>query len=282
MRRLVWLAAVAGILPVGAQTPSLIDILKEELDRNYSLLKEKADPAPYFMSYGIVEQDAEVFSGTLGALQIENRSQGRLLDVSVRVGTPKLDSYHSARGERPQFGGASPLPIENSAAAIRRRLWMDTDRSYRAGAQRLINLRTSTQVNVADEDSSDDFSKESPSVATLPFKKFTANSQEWAKKVRSWSAEFAKFPSVLTSNVSVRLSNETKYLVNTEGTKLQHGRGFARITIGAQAKAADGMDLSASESFEAENPTELAKDAAVVATIRKVGQDLTSLLQAPW
>ena len=73
-----------------------------------------------------------------------------------------------------------------------------------------------------------------------------------AGKVRQWSAQFDKFPKVLQSGVSVRLLQETKYLVNTEGTRLQHGRSFARIVVTAHAKAEDGMDLSTSDSFEAE------------------------------
>ena len=44
---------------------------------------------------------------------------------------------------------------------------------------------------------------------------------------------------------------DTRYFVNTEGTRIEHGRGFARVVITASAKAADGTDLSAFETFEA-------------------------------
>jgi predicted Zn-dependent protease len=136
-------------------------------------------------------------------------------------------------------------------------------------------------VNVAEEDKSDDFSKEEPSVSVSAPKKFTVDSTVWADKVRKWSFEFTNFPQVFSSGVSVRLLQETKYLVNTEGSRLQHGRSFARITIGAAAKAADGMDLSTSDSFEAEDPASLPKDADVIRAIRKAGTELTKLLDAP-
>jgi TldD protein len=112
-------------------------------------------------------------------------------------------------------------------------------------------------------------------------KKITIQGDEWAIKVRRWSGEFTKYPRVLTSNVSIRLANETKYLVNTEGTRLQHGRPFVRITMAAQAKASDGMDLFATESFEAQDPAGLPKEEEIVAAINKVGKALTTLLDAP-
>jgi len=47
---------------------------------------------------------------------------------------------------------------------------------------------------------------------------------EFEAKVRKWSAELAKSRGVLASNVSFSVQRETKYLVNTDGTRLQHGR----------------------------------------------------------
>jgi TldD protein len=273
--------AALSTLCAWSQNVNLIDILKDELDRNYAILKSEADPAPYYISYAVTEQQAEMLSGTLGTLQARNRGASRSLDVTVRVGSYKLDNYHATRGERPQFGGVSVLPVENIPDAIRRRLWLDTDRTLRSASQRFINLKTSTRVNVADADNSDDFSREEPSVSIVEPKKITIQGDEWAERVRRWSGEFAKYPRVLTSNVTIRLANETKYLVSTEGTRLQHGRPFVRITIVAQAKAADGMDLLSTDSFESQDPAGLPKDKEILAAVNKVAQDLTKLLDAP-
>lgn len=276
---LVALTLSAGIC-LGAP-PRLLEVLSEELQRNYDILKAKADPAPYYIAYSVVEQQSEIISGTLGTLQARNHANARSLDVSVRVGSSKLDNYHATRGERPQFSSPTLLPIEDSPDAIRRRIWLDTDRTYRAAAQRLINLKTSTQLNVADEDKSDDFSKAPAAVYSVQPQRFVIKPEEWTERVRRYSAIFKKYPRVLSSGVSVRLVNESKYLVNTEGTRLYHGRSFARITIGAQSKAADGMDLSTSDSFEAQDPAGLPSDAQITAAIDKVGRDLVSMLDAP-
>src|ERR1017187_7951657 len=40
-----------------AQSSVLLDTMSEELNRNFSTLKTKADPAPYFLSYEVTEED---------------------------------------------------------------------------------------------------------------------------------------------------------------------------------------------------------------------------------
>jgi TldD protein len=264
-----------------AQTSPLLEILQQELQRNFSELKKKADPAPYFLGYSVVEEQSEVITGSLGSLQSRNKEHSRYLDLTVRVGTPALDNYHVVKGERPQFTNVSLIPLEDNPDAIKRRLWSETDRTFRLASQRLLSLKTSTQMNVANEDKSDDFSPEKPASFIEAPRKIQYNADEWVEKARKWSAEFNKYRGVLSSSVTILLQNETKYLVNTDGTRLEHGRGFARIIITARGKSMDGMDLAATDSFEAENPAGLPKDAAVLAAVNRVGADLRNLLNAP-
>jgi predicted Zn-dependent protease len=264
-----------------AQKAPLLDILRDELDRNYRVLSQKVDPAAYFLQYSVFEQQSESYAASSGALIAQNRGHNRVLDVSVRVGSPKLDNYHTTRGERLQFSSPASLPIENQPDEIRRRLWLDTDRTWRRAAQRLINLQTSTQVNVAASDNSDDFSKEEPATAEAPVQTLEKGVQDWAERARQWSAVFGKYPAILSSGVGIQLSAETKYLVNSEGTRLQHGRGFARITLSARGKAADGMDLLTTDSFEAEDASGLPANDTVKAAADKVAKELVALAQAP-
>ena len=67
------LCAVSAASAV-AQTAPLLDILKQEMDRNFSLLKEKSDPAPYFLSYSVSEQQSEYLAGTLGRSRASPRT----------------------------------------------------------------------------------------------------------------------------------------------------------------------------------------------------------------
>lgn len=264
-----------------AQSSGVLGVLSEELDRNFKVLKEKADPPPYFISYAVTEQDFGVVSGSFGAITSNNRSRASNLDVSVRVGTPKLDNYHRVRGDRGQFTSGSSVVIEDTPVALKRRLWLDTDRTYRLAAERLIKIRTNSQVKVKEQDQSDDFSQEEPATFAEAPPKMKFDTDQWAARTRKLSAAFARYSGILTSGVSVLAQSETKYLVTSEGTRIQHGRGFARVIISATTRADDGMDLTTSETFEAVDPSGLPKDEVILAAIDRVAKDLTGLLKAP-
>ena len=89
--------------PRGGTPSALLDAMSQELTRNFLALKDKADPPPYFLSYEITETEGHSLAATLGALESDNDGLNRTLDVSVRVGTTKLDNYHRVRGA----GGAA-------------------------------------------------------------------------------------------------------------------------------------------------------------------------------
>jgi TldD protein len=277
--RLAIFACAASI--AAAQNTVLLDAMSQELDRNFSALKQKADPPPYFLSYEITEVEFKTVSGTLGTIDAASGGKDRQLDVSIRVGSPKLDNYHSVNGDRGRFTSGALTTYENSVDAIKRRIWLETDRAYRAAAQRLIRINTNSQVKVAAEDNSDDFSIEPPSTAVETLPKLEFNVNEWNERVRKLSARFANYPHVLTSHISVSGQTDIRYFVNSEGSRIQHGRGFARVVITASAKAADGTDLNSFETFEAVDAAGLPDDKVLNAAVDRVANDVTDLLKAP-
>jgi len=264
-----------------AQSSVLLDAMSEELQRNFAGLKAKGDPAPYFLSYEVTEEDFHSVSATLGALTGRDQVKSRHLDVCVRVGSPKLDNYHRLRGERLRLSTGGALTFEDQPASIEHAIWLDTDLAYRRAAERLIKIRTNSEVQAAGADTSGDFSREAPvvHVAPVPLAKFPA--AEWAERVRKLSAKFSDYPNILTSSVAVTYLEETKYFVNTEGARLEHGRGFARVVVSAQAKAMDGADLADAETFEADRPDGLPRDGTIADAVERVAKNVEALLLAP-
>jgi len=281
--RFILLCSAAAL--AAAQPSALLDAMSQELNRNFAVLKDKADPPPYFLSYEITEVESRSLSATMGAVEANNDGISRTLDVSVRVGSPKLDNYHRVRSggaaQSGQFTSGVMVTFENNVNSLKQRLWLDTDRAYRAAAERLIRIKTNTQVRVAEADDSDDFSSEPPVVAVEAPPKLKFDDEAWKERIRKLSARFRNFPSVLTSNVSVSALTDTRYFVNTEGTRIVHGRGFARVVISASAKAADGTDVGTFDTFEAIDPDGLPDDKALGAAIDRVANDATALLRAP-
>ena len=281
--RLALLFAVA--FPATAQPSALLDAMSQELNRNFTVLKQKADTPPYFMSYEVTELAFRSFTGTLGTVDPLSEGKSRILDVSVRVGSPKMDNYHRVRGQggasQGRFTSGSSLTFEDSVNSIKRRLWLDTDAAYRAAAERLVRIRTNSQVRVAESDDSDDFSPQPPSTFEQKPVELKFDEAAWRERIRKLSARFQSYPSVLTSHISVDMQTDTRYLVNTEGSRIRHGRGFARVVISASAKASDGTDLGTFDTFEAVDTAGLPNDETLLAAIDRVASDLTKLLKAP-
>jgi predicted Zn-dependent protease len=281
---LLRLALPLALAAAATAQSTLVDAMSQELARNFQALKDKADPPPYFLSYEITQEDVYNVSGTLGAIDSTGGGKSRTLDVSVRVGSPKLDNYHRVRGAgggAAQFTSGAQITYEDNANSIKHRLWEETDRAYRAAAERLIRIQTNTQVRVAEQDASADFSSTEPAVSLAAPVKLKFDVEEWTGRIRKLSERFRNYPSVLTSRVTVSGQAETRYFVNTEGTRLEFGRGYARIFISASAKAADGADVANFESFEAEDSGSLPDDKTVLAAIDRVAKDVTALLRAP-
>ncbi len=273
---LLTLSAVA----FGAEDHVVLNTMNEELQRNFGVLKQKADPPPYFLSYEITDQDSHSVSASLGVLNSEGSSRNRYLDVTVRVGDPKLDNYRRVRGEQVQFTSGASVVLDDTPGALRQRMWLETDRIYRAAAERLIKIKTNQQVKAADRDMSNDFSSEESYAHWEAPTALAFDSARWADNVRNLSKDFLQYKDLLSSDVQVSVLSDNRYLVNTEGTKIQHGRGFARVMITASARAKDGMNVSDFDSFEAADPKDLPAGDVIRAAVDKVGRNVEALLTA--
>jgi TldD protein len=278
VRIILVLALLATCAPAQSQ---LSKILSGELDRNFNILKQKGDPAPYFMGYSVTDRETDVIVASAGSVDGQNHNHSRLLDVTVRVGTPKFDNYRRVNGQIPRFTVTMPLPLEDNAAAIRQTAWLATDRVYRNASQRLIQIKADEKLKAAATDGSDDFSAEQPQIFNSEPPKLRFNAADWGARLRKLSADFTKYPGALNSDVSVEAERVMESMVSSEGTRLDHGRLFSRLLITARGKAADGMDLNTIETFETDDPAKLPNDSEILAAVEKAGKNLTDLLHAP-
>jgi len=275
-----------GLILVGsglfaAPPAPLLDTLSSELDRNFGILKEKGDPPAYFISYEVTDIDSHTISATMGDISAKSDSHSRYLDVGLRVGSPKLDNYHLLGGETPHFTAAVAVPFEGGAAALKQLAWIETDRAYRSAAERLIKIKTSQQVKVAALDKSDDFSPAPVANHVEPIEHPKFASEEWKTRMRAISAVFKNHPLILGSSVSIQAQTDERYLVNSEGTRLQHGRGYSRVMISATARADDGMNLAHSVIYDAMDASRLPSEAEMKAAAEKLAGEVEALLKAP-
>ncbi len=274
--------------PVGASQQSgkgvVLKALEEEMQRAKEILTQKGDPPPYFISYQVFETDSTNVSASRGALRNSSSNRSRALDVDLRVGEYQFDNSHQLRGQ-PDFMGrfaiSVPLPIEDDIDAIKSAIWLDTDRKYKAAVERLMQVKANRSIKVEEEDKSADFSREEPQVAALPPANIKVNTADWETRAKAYSALFNQYPEILEANVSFTADATTRYLVNSEGTSIRHGRTQLRMILYASTKADDGMELYRYEIFDSHTLDRLPNDTTVKQAIEKIAKDLQALRTAP-
>ena len=281
MKLLTFGLILAGSGLFAAPPSPLLDTLSSELDRNFRVLKEKPDPAAYFISYEVTDMDSHIIGATLGDISSNENSHRRYLDVGLRVGNPKLDNYHLIGGQAPQFTAAIAVPIEGGTAAVKQLAWIETDRAYRSAAERLIKIKTSHQVNVASLDKSDDFSPAPAANSVEPVDHPKFDDAAWSTRMRNVSGIFRAHPKLLSSSASIQVQTDERYFVNSEGARVQHGRGFSRIMISASTRAEDGMNLGNTVIFDAVDASRLPSEAELKTAAEKLATEVVALLNAP-
>jgi len=240
----------------------------------------KTDPAPYFLSYTVYDQDLIVLVGSYGSLLTDATLKRRQADVTMRVGTPALDNTH---GQSRSSGVTSGmLPQGNDADALARVLWELTDREYKRAAPAFLNVKTNTAVRAEEEDKSPDFSKENPVTHTAESAMVSGfDRASWEAEIRRLSGAFRKYPEVYFATVVLQVQNSNVRLVSSEGAAVVTPSGSTRLVMEAQTRAADGMELLRVETFQASSATGLPGEEELTAKVDKMAADLKALRIAP-
>jgi TldD protein len=285
---LLVIAAVL-VLPASAQKSALSPVtqaLELEMKRGFDLLKQKGNPAPYFISYSVRENESLDIEASLGALRTNEKSASRLLDIDVRVGDYDLDSTHQIRGQRggntaQAFSYPVLMPLDNDVDALRSVIWLETDRKYKAAVERFIQVKANRTIKVDEEDTSADMSRQTSESAKLSLSRLDVNAANWEKKLKTLSSLFNKSPEIYEGTVSLSTNADNDFLVNSEGTSVQHGRNSWRLSIYARTKADDGMELYRFEAFDSHSSDRMPSDEKVRQTIETMIGDLKALRSAP-
>jgi predicted Zn-dependent protease len=293
-RYLGWLLVLTcgGLLqqPAVAQTTPSDPVqraLEEELKRAMTLLTQKGNPAPYFLSYEVNESKTAEITASLGALQYTNVDKQRILDIEVRVGSYNLDNTHQIRGQRggndQQLSrpGSVLMPLDDDVDALKSVIWLETDRRYKAAVERMINVQANRAVRVEEEDASGDLSREKTERSMAAMRDASIDVPGWEKKIKAYSAMFKGFPELFEGQASVTLTVNNQYFVNSEGTSVRHGTVQYRVSLVGSSRADDGMDFQRYEAFDAHSLEGLPTDEAVRSTIEKMVKDLKALRAAP-
>ncbi|HUN60567.1 MAG TPA: metallopeptidase TldD-related protein [Candidatus Sulfotelmatobacter sp.] len=269
-----------AVKPTTANGSDLVlTTMRNELNRAKTALA-KSDPAPYFLSYTVYDQDQVLIAASDGGILSNSTTRRRTADVTMRVGSPQLDNTHGQSRSSGMTSGSLPLNDDPDAEA--RVLWELTNRAYRRAAPAYLNVKTNTAVQAEEEDKSPDFSKDAPQVhmdAKLKDPPFDRSA--WGEEVRRISAAFRTYADVYYSTVMLQVSTSNSRTVTSEGTELAMPSATARLVIEAQTRADDGMDLLRVETFQAPAASGLPSEKELMGKVEKMAVDLKALRNAP-
>jgi TldD protein len=270
----------------GAPQPAGLTALEAELRRGMAALAAKGNPPPYFLSYEAYDKNEVEISASQGALVTSSARRSRILDTDARVGSYKLDSTHIIRSSDFDFSsvlGGHPvaLPLDDDESALRTIAWGETDRRYKDAAERFVKILTQRTLKVADDDPSDDFSREKPVTYVGPRAEIAVDTPTWEARVRELSARFRGQAEILDSQVTLQVVSNTRWMLNSEGTVVQTGRNYVRVFIEANARADDGMELERFETFDASSFEHLAGLSEMNRATDAIIRDLKALRRAP-
>jgi TldD protein len=256
--------------------------MKAELDRSMKTLGT-LDPPAYYIGYTLTDSQRATVSGSNGALLQSDENRNRWLEVSVRTGSYDLDNTHKVDGKQPPNGGpGTNAPLDNDPDVLRRAIWLETDKQYRAAAEALIKIKTGKEVKVQTvEGNAPDFSREKAQDYIGPWVSYTLDRKPWEQKVRDYTAYFRQSPAVINSIVTFTALAQNTMQLTTEGTQLQFGEIRYRLELFIQGKASDGMDINRYYNFDWVNPSDAPDDKAVLAAAAQLRKEMEGLVVSP-
>ncbi|HEU4415567.1 MAG TPA: metallopeptidase TldD-related protein [Candidatus Angelobacter sp.] len=278
-------AALAGDSPAPATTASSISnddhgdpVLKAmiaELKRSQEKLQLGELQRPYYIDYQVTELQDSIADATLGALRTDQVNTGRLVRVVVRIGDYKQDSYF---GEG--MGAVEVMPTDNQELALRRQLWLATDKAYKAALSGFTEKQAALK-NVETENDLVDFSQEKPAQSVHDLVKSDVDISKWKQMLRSTSDLFRSDPTLESSSSYLNFRVLNRYFVNTEGTVTRSGRSVYTYVFSGSAQADDGMWIERSHGWVVTKADELPKAEEIDTEAKKLIATFNELKKAP-
>jgi predicted Zn-dependent protease len=268
-------AAATAASSAAVQSDPLLKAMREELDRSKSQLKMDNVPAPYYIEYRLSDVDEYSAEAAFGALRQDQRIHVRNLRVVVRVGDYKQDSYYG-----PGTGFVNIAPRDDDSIALRRELWLATDRAYKIASEALASKKAVLSQYTADQPFND-FARAPALESVGPFVKLDFTAAPWKETLEKVTNLYRSDAKIQSLSAYVRFRAVNDYFVNTEGTSTRQGYTVYSLNLSAETQADDGMELGRSPFYVGASAPELPSQEKLLAETAKMLQSLKDLREAP-
>jgi hypothetical protein len=292
MRRLIPIALLLLVISAGALAADdapptasgvstndhgdpVLKAMLAELKRSQEKLQLGQLQRPYYIDYQVTEIQDNIADATLGALRTDQVNMGRLVRVVVRIGDYKQDSYF---GEG--MGAVDVMPTDNDEMALRRQLWLATDKAYKSALSGFTEKQAALK-NVETENDLADFSQEKPAQSVKELAQAEVDMQKWKDTLRMTSDLFRGDPSLEMSSALLNFRVLNRYFVNTEGTVARNGKTMYSLVFSGSDQADDGMHLERSHGWVVTKAAELPKQEEIEKEAKQLIGTFSALKKAP-
>lgn len=270
------------------QASSLIASLEQSLLRQFETLSSpdaEFEPA-YYLGFDLSDDLHLYIQAAQGALFQDEQERRRLIDVDLRVGSPQLDNSRARDGifEEKGLGSASDFPLDETPEAIEQALWEATTAQFHAAQAAYAQVQSLEEQRVqGGQRAEQDFAKEQPIEhfeALRPFdgRRFAA---KWRPIIRALSRSLDEQGACVQSQATLNAMLRKRYLVNSEGSRVQREQRYFRVGMELSITAADGMKLSRSATFDATDPEGLPGLSQMQERAKELRGELLALAKAP-
>lgn len=266
--------ALSSSTAASASDPVLA-AMREELDRSKAHLKMESIAAPYYIEYSVVDLDEYDAEAAFGALRQKQRSHGRSARVVVRVGDYKQDSYFG-----PGTGFVDLAPIDDDPIALRRQLWLATDRAYKIASQALA-AKKAVFSQFSSGQPFDDFAAAPVLQSIGAWANLEFDPAPWDAMLERATALFRTDPKIESLTALLRFRAVNRYFVNTEGTVTRKGYTVYFMNLDGVTQADDGMRLERSPYYSTGALKELPSPETFQGDAEKMVATLKALREAP-
>ena len=278
------LTMLAIVLPATSLRAQGGDILframRDELTRSVDRLKLEEQGTPYFVEYRVIESEGVSIEGTFGAITTSRPYKTPRLAVTLRVGDYGFDNsgFFSRDDLFSRFSSmrGNDIVLDDDYMAIRRDFWLATDKAYKDAVQQMAAKRGYLKNRIS-EDTLSDFSREKRVVQIDSSAPIAIDTAMIAKKIRSWSALFKKYPDIDQSSIAFNFGTSSFYLMNNEWTQLKTINAVGNVTINLLAHGSDGTKYPKSFQILLSSPSKLPSDKEVEAEIEKLVSEVLTI-----
>jgi TldD protein len=254
---------------------TVLKAMLAELKRSQEKLQLGQMQRPYYIDYQVTEIQDNIADATLGALRTDQVNSGRIVRVVVRIGDYKQDSYF---GEG--MGALETMPSDNDELALRRQLWLATDKAYKSALSGFTEKQAALKSMETENDLAD-FSEEKPAQSVHDLAKIDVDLEKWKQTLRTTSDLFRSDPSLEQSSAMLNFRVLNRYFVNTEGTVSRNGRASYTVLFSGADQADDGMHIERSHGWVVSKPDELPKQDEIEKEAKQLIGSFEGLKKAP-